>query len=85
VPATDAWPTPLDLMRNALAGSKIGDEEKGILMHRYRPVPAIGSGDEPQPPAPFLDGKSLLLVARWQSNVIRDDPDLKEMHGLRPR
>jgi hypothetical protein len=54
-------------------------------MHRDRAAPAIGSGDEPQLPAPFLDRKSLLLVARRQPDSIRDHPDLQEMDRIHLR
>ena len=53
-----------EVVHDAVTGFQIGYEDPRVLMHSDRAIAARRSGDEAQPPAPFLNRKSLLLVAR---------------------
>src|SRR5262245_4985411 len=64
---------------DTLAGAEYRGKYADVLVHSDRSIAAIIRSNEPQLPAPFVFTKRLLLVTRFQTQRIRQNPDLQEM------
>src|SRR5262249_47459196 len=75
-------PSISQLMRNRLAGVQCCQIDAGILIEAKRFVGAVGSSHESQQSGFLFLSEDALLVTRFDALVIRQEPNLVEMHPL---
>src|SRR5437879_13772359 len=70
-------------MVHGFAGLQDRGVQTSVLVNGDRTLVAIGRGDDAKLVQFFFCGKSFLLVTRSQAILLRQNPDLKQMHRLR--